>query len=307
MTFKPPFLSKPDVSALSPELLRAARWLEQHPGEVAMHSMRECARRAELAPATLTRLAHALGYEGFDELKQHFQQEFTSDAAYAARARTLQDNSRKEVDWLEALNQAQLANVASARSLNARAQFEQAASAMLQARTVHFLGMRASYGLAFHLHYSYGLVAPNGVLVQDLGGTVADQLVRMRPQDVLVLVSLAPYTRQTVLAAEQAAGQGVKVVALTDSALSPLARAATHRLLFGAESSSYFQSMVGAMAVAEALTAAVAVRGGRKVLSHLQAVQEQLDAQGAYWEKLDKKNAQGGRRKSVPLRKPDPR
>jgi len=87
--------------------------------------MRECASRAALA--TLTRLAHALGYEGSQELKQHFLQAFTSETAYAARARTLQDASRKDADWLEALNETQLANVAIARSLNTRAQFDQAA------------------------------------------------------------------------------------------------------------------------------------------------------------------------------------
>lgn len=301
----PTLISGPDASELSPELLRAARWVERHPGEVAMQSMRECARRAGLAPATLTRLAHALGYEGFDELKQRFQHEFTSEAGYAARARKLQDASRKDGDWLETFSEAQLGNVQSARLLNTRAQFDQLAVAMLQARTVYFLGLRASYGLAFHLHYSYGLLAPNGVLVQDVGGTAADQLVRMGAQDLLVLVSLAPYTRQTVLAAEQATRQGVGLAALTDSAVSPLARGAAHKLFFRTETSSYFQSMVGGLAVVEALTAAVAIRGGRKVLTHLQTVQDQLDAQGAYWEKIDKKTGSAGRRKAVPLRKSD--
>ena len=296
--------TSPDASELSPELFRAARWLEQHPGDAAMHSMRECARRAGLAPATFTRLAHALGYEGFEGLKQRFQQDLSSEGAYTVRARALQDTARKDADWLEALNEAQHANVGSACSLNRRAQFDAVASSMLKAESVYFLGMRASFGLAFHLHYSYGLVAPNGVLVQDVGGTQADQLARMGRRDLLVVVSLAPYTRQTVLAAEQAAAQGVTIVAVTDSALSPLARMASHQLLFRAQSTSYFQSMVGALAVAEALTAAVAVRGGSRVLAHLQAVQSQLDAHGAYWNRIDKKTAGTGRRQVIALRKP---
>jgi hypothetical protein len=44
--------------------------------------------------------------------------------------------------------------------------------------------------------------------------------------------------------------------------------------------------MVGALALAEALAAAVAVRGGSKVLARLRSVQQRLDAQGAYWEKV---------------------
>jgi DNA-binding MurR/RpiR family transcriptional regulator len=253
-----------------------------------MHSMRECARRAGVAPATFTRLARALGHTGFETLKQLFQHKLVSDTGYAARARALQEKAREDADWLEALNEAQHVNAASACGLNTRAQFDAVAQAMLAANKVYFLGMRASFGLAFHLHYSYGLLSRSGVLVQDTGGTMTDQLARMERGDVLVVISLAPYTRQVIQAAERAADQGVHIVALTDSLMSPLVHVANQHLLFRTQSSSYFQSMVGALAVAEALTAAVAVRGDSEVLAHLQAVQGQLEAQGAYWEKAHK-------------------
>jgi DNA-binding MurR/RpiR family transcriptional regulator len=271
------------IETLSPELQRAARWIEGHPDEVALQSMRECARRAGLAPATFTRLAHALAHAGFDALKLQCQQQL---AGYASRARVLQ---RRAGDWLETLNQTQHANSAAIAGLNPRARVEAAADAMLKAPRVHFLGLRASHGLAFHLHYTYALLAPNGVLLQDLGGTLLDQLDRIERNELLVAISLAPYTRQTVEAVEQAAGRGIAVVAITDSPHSPLARAARHTLLFRADSPSYFQSMVGALALAEALAAAVTVRGGRRVLAHLQAAQQRLDQRGAYVERRARK------------------
>lgn len=58
-----------NLNELPPELARAAGWLESHPDEAAMFSMRECARRAGLKPATFTRLAQYWGYDGFDALK----------------------------------------------------------------------------------------------------------------------------------------------------------------------------------------------------------------------------------------------
>lgn len=278
------------VGQLSPELLRAARWVEDHPRDVALQSMRECARRAELAPASFTRLAHALGFDGFEAIRGRCQEALAPQAGYAARAQALQATARQNRDWLETLNEAQHANIASVSGLNRRAQFEQAADAMLAAPHVHFLGLRASHGLALHLHYTYGLVAPNGTLVQGLGGTLADQLGQLERKDVLVAISLSPYTRQTVEAVEQARAQGITVLALTDSQLSPVARSADLVLLFRAESPSYFHSMAGGLALAEALVAAVAVRGGRKVLDRLAAAQQRLDAQGAYW----------ARRESIP-------
>lgn len=277
------FANRP-LHGLSPELLRAARWIEAHPREVALHSMRECARRAGLAPATLSRLAQALGFQGFEAIKHLCQEFFSAQAGYAGRAEVLQASARHDKDWLALLNEAQHANSASVGGLNQAAQIEAAADAMLKARRVFFLGLRASHGLALHLHYTYGLLAPNGMLVQGLGGTLEDQVGDIGPGDLLVVTASASYTRQTVEAAVRVRGQGASVVALTDSALSPIARQATHTLLFRTDSPSFFHSMVGALALTEALAAAVAVRGGRKVLAHLQARQERLDSEGAYWD-----------------------
>lgn len=273
------------LEALSPELLRAAQWLQAHPHAAAMQSMRECARRSGLSPATFTRLARALGHEGFEGLKARFQQAVAPDEGYAAKARALQASARRKDGWLEALNEVQHANAASVAGLNAREELEAAAGMLLGARKVAFLGLRASHGIAFHLHYTYALLAGNGLLLQDLGGTLADQVARLGRGDVLAAVSLSPYTRQTVQAAGLAAEQGASVLALTDGASSPLAAVATRTLVFRSQTASYFQSMVGALALAEALAAAVAVRGGRRAVAHLQSVQRQLDAQGAYWKK----------------------
>lgn len=272
------------LDGLSPELLRAARWVEAHPRDVALHSMRECGRRAGLAPASLTRLAQALGFQGFDAIRHLCQESFSVQGGYTGRAEVLQASARKTRDWLALLNEAQHANTASVSGLNQTAQLEAGADAMLKARRVYFLGLRASHGLALHLHYTYGLLASNGVLVQGLGGTLTDQIGEMGAGDLLVAMSLAPYTRQTVDAVTQALMQGAELMALTDSALSPIARSAAHTLLFRADSPSYFQSMVGALALAEALAAAVAVRGRRKVLAYLQNRQQRLDGEGAYWE-----------------------
>ena len=75
------------------------------------------------------------------------------------------------------------------------------------------------------------------------------------------------------------------VLALTDSPLSPLARAARWVLLFDAASPSFFHSMTGAQALAERLVAEVAARGGEAVVQRLRQVQARQHAQRAYWEK----------------------
>src|SRR5260370_17353254 len=59
--------------------------------------MRELAREANLAPATLTRLARQLGLSGFDDVKQLYAEEARQYAAgYRRKAVALADLSRRE-------------------------------------------------------------------------------------------------------------------------------------------------------------------------------------------------------------------
>ncbi|WP_341889258.1 MurR/RpiR family transcriptional regulator, partial [Variovorax sp. YR752] len=248
---------------LSPEQQRAARWLQGHEATIALHSMRSAARQAGVSPATMTRLAQRLGFDGYEALRQPARRRLAAQAApsaYAERARARQRSGAAARDRLDALNGAQQANVASVAARNGDGTIEAAADALLHASRVFFLGLRVCHGLAFHLHYGWGLLKANGTLMNDLGGTLADHALQIAPGDLLVAISQAPYTRRTVEAVALARRQGAAVLALTDSPLSPVARGAQHLLLFDTDSPSFFHSLTGAQALAESLLDAAAAR-----------------------------------------------
>ena len=277
--------------SLSPELKRAARWLQQHQTALALHSMRSSAREAGVSPATMTRLAQRLGFKGFEEMRKPFVVFVGQVAAGRAQSASSLGNGgadaarRAGLDVATQLNALQQNNIASVLTLNSPESLQAAADATLQARTVYFLGMRACHGVAFHLHYVYGLLAANGVLISDVGGTLADQITRLDRDDVLMAISQSPYTRQTVDAVALAHEQHATVIALTDAALSPIARRASHVLLFETATSSFFQSIAGAESVAECLIATVAARGGAPTQTRLRRMQEHLRRTRAYWER----------------------
>lgn len=269
---------------LSPELQRAARWVQAHPAELGLQSMRQSALAADVAPATMTRLARALGLDSFEAMRRPSMQAFAESVGAHARRASASPSDQPEAN-LERLAQAQAGNLEAVRSCNTLAQIQAAAQSILAAREVLFLGLRASFCAAYYLHYTCDWLRPGCRLATDAGGAWADQLLTLTPGDLLVVVSQAPYTRQTVLAAQQAHAQGVPLLALTDSRLSPLARLAQQSLLFEAASPSFFHSMTGAQALAETLVECVAEQGGAAVLQRLAQRQQGLQASQAYWEK----------------------
>ncbi len=278
--------------SLSPELQRAARWVSRHGSALALHSMRDSARAAEVSPATMTRLARRLGFDGFEQLRAPFRRELAggSSGAEFERMRDQRCASRSPGDVVRSLVALQQANVASVIGRNQASDIDAAALGLIKAPETWFLGMRACHGIAFYLGYAYGLLQPNGRLVSGPGGTELDQVARLRRDDVLVAVSQAPYTRCTVEAVELARGNGAAVVALTDSPLSPLARGARQVLLYDTASSTHFHSAVGAQALAEALIAAVAARAGAAAQAHLRRTRNHLENSAAYWERTGPRN-----------------
>ncbi len=71
---------------------------------------------------------------------------------------------------------------------------------------------------------------------------------------------------------------------MTDSPLAPVARDATHVLLFGGNSTTFFHSTSGALALIEILLSVVAERGGASVRQYLEMRQQRLQAERAYWD-----------------------
>lgn len=265
--------------ALSPELQRAARWVREHPAELGLQSLRASARAAGVAPATLSRLSHALGLDDFEAMRRPVVEALARGAGGGQAAADASDQAARP------LTQAQLRNVASTAARNPVDVVNAAAHVLLAARQLCFLGLRASFGIAHHLRYACDWLRPGTLLAGDASGALVDQIAQLTPADALVVVSQAPYTRQTIECAQLAHGAGVPVIALTDSPLSPLARLARHTLLFDAASPSFFHSMAGAQALAETLVAAVAARGGEPVVRRLAEVQARQHAHKAYWEK----------------------
>jgi len=278
---------------LPPEVQRAARWVVDHPGETGLLSMRQQAARAGVSPPTMLRLARALGFRDYASLRRPFQVVMAGRAVdFGRRASALQSApGANRVDRLaRELSASQVEDVQSVLALNTPAAVEAVVAAIADARRVGFIGVRASFGIAFEFRYAYHLIARNGVLFEGIGGTLQDQVDTLGRNDVLVAISHEPYSMPTVRAVDAAAARGVGVVALTDSTLSPLARKATHTLLYQTDSVSFFPSMIAPLALVELLLARLAARGGKAVLTRLAEVERRLVEQHAYWQPANGKS-----------------
>lgn len=270
---------------LPAQLQKAADWIVANPREVALLSMREQARRAGVQPATMTRLAQALGYDGYEAVRglhgDALRDPRTGLSASAAGRNQLQAASPDVA--AAAMLQHTAAQIAALANPHLLSSLVAAAETMADARQIYCLGLRSSHVVAWHVWYSLSLISDRARLLEGVGGVGLDALARAQAGDVLFACGVAPYTRAAVEAVMQARAQGLRVIALTDSPLSPLVSPDDPALVVPTDSASFLHSMGPAFSVAEILVALVARDDDPGILARLEGLDHQLASFNTYY------------------------
>ena len=97
------------------------------------------------------------------------------------------------------------------------------------------------------------------VLYTNSVSEIFEQILRIGPEDVFIGISFPRYSQRTLSAMKYSKDRGAKVIALTDSRLSPLARYADHTLIAKSDMASFVDSLVAPLSVINALIVQVSM------------------------------------------------
>lgn len=270
---------------LTPQLQKAARFMVEHPEEVGLNSMRHVAREAGVKPATITRLTKTLGFHEYESLREPFRQRLrTSTPKFASKLQDAQKLGEfNEKSLFAALRAQEVSNIEGSLSDENYLIMDGAAQTIHESRRVYVLGLRGAHAPAFLFHYAYQLFQANSQLLDTSAGIFADQLRGIGPEDCLLVVSFPPYTQLTIDAVEYAAEAGAKIIAVTDSIISPAANAAAHTIITKNESPSFYHSFTGALTVTQALITMLVTKAGGDAVKIVEEAEKQLSRISAYW------------------------
>lgn len=261
---------------MAPQLQQAARYILDHPQETALISMRALARHAGVQPATMTRLAKFLGLSGYEEIRAHHAEAIRLKAdGFAARAQQagLQGGGEGMARaMLEGLS-VQIARLCEPQSLE---RLSALADRLATARRIYVLGLRSCHSVAWHFHYVMTLFSERTIHLDGPGGTLGDGLIRAQKEDVLLIFSFSPYAARGLELAGFARERGVGVLAITDSAVSPLVGLSDQAVFCATESPSFFHTLAPALAVSEVLCALLASQERSAALEALQRTDRHL-------------------------------
>jgi DNA-binding MurR/RpiR family transcriptional regulator len=256
-----------EYEGLSKQLKIIARYIERNRDRLGIEGIRELAEHCEVQPSAVVRFAKHFGLSGFAEMQRIFRQGL---AQYLGQSRNYETRIRKGIQsGAGRLSSPEIADeflggsIAGMQELRAGLHgpsFKKAVSLLAETDAIAICGSRRSFPVAVYLEYALQHTDKRIALISAMGSMQQGQLRSVRKGDVMIAISYTPYASETIEVAEAVLKQGARLIAITDSRMSPLARAADVALLVQDNSTLGFRSLSSTMSLAESLFIALAYR-----------------------------------------------
>lgn len=257
-----------------------ARFILEHYDKAAFMTASRLGVTVGVSESTVVRFTTKLGYDGYPHLQRALQEMIRNKLTSVQRMEVAGDRMGGR-DVLQTVLHADTDMIRVTLDEIDRDAFQGAVDALMGAKRIYILGVRSSSALASFLGFYFNLLFENVTLVHTNSvSEIFEQVLRVGPGDVLFGISFPRYSKRTLSAMKYARDRGARVIALTDSQLSPLARVADHVLLARSDMASFVDSLVAPLSVINALIVAVG-------MSRRDEIEQTFNKLERIWEEYD--------------------
>lgn len=273
------------LPTLPPKMARLAGYVGDNYVQVAFMSTRELAAAAEVSLATVVRFPSLLGYRGFDAFRAGIQDRVNLDLTGVARLQRSSAASRAPAALLRRIIDADRESLQSLAHTFSERQLERFNAALLGAERVLILATRYAAPLAIYFEYGLAKLRNNVEAFTHADSSLYDRLHLMDDSDLLVVITFARYPADLIALARYAHSRGVRILAITDSPLSPvlpLAEVALFAKLSGIGLLDFVGSLAAPAALINCIIAELGTRLGDEGVARLQALEHAAAEAGIY-------------------------
>lgn len=242
---------------LPPHLQRIARSALDEPNHFALNTVVVIGEYLSVQPSTLIRFAKAFDYSGFSKMQRIFRLrliEGAPDKRAQIYKKKLAGAPPKDMsgifnDCIDDL----IASLEITRAQTDTDTLAQAVAMIKSASHIHIAGLRRARPIATYLAYGLSRSELHCSLLDFGGGMAEQQVVNMGHDDLLICISFSPYTPSVLDVTRDAHLRRCPIIAITDSADSPLAKNSTVAFFAGNETTGQFKPISGAIGLVQSL------------------------------------------------------
>lgn len=275
---------------------RIARYILEHYDAAAFMTAYRLGETVGVSESTVVRFAAELGFEGYPQLQKAMQELIRSKLTTVQRVEVTRARMT-DSQVLENVMTYDMQNIRQTLEELPGQVFAQAVDAIVGARKVYIFGAGSCRALANFVAYYLKLLLPDIHLVYTSSETeILEEMIHISEEDAIIGLSFPRYSSKAVKTLHFAHSRRAKVIAITDSVMSPIADYATYLLLAHSDMATIVDSLVAPLSIINALIVAISLKRmeeNRETLGELEKLWETYQVYQPF-EKSDKTDKAAG-------------
>ena len=265
---------------------RIASYIEEHYDKVAFMTASKLGATVGVSESTVVRFATEIGYSGYPQLQQAMQ-EMIRNKLTSVQRMDVTSGRIGGSDVLDFVFNQDIDVIRRTMEETSHENFYRSVDAIVSSRKIYILAARSALALGTFLSYYFNMLFENVLLVQSTSeGEIFEQMIHVDKQDTVIGISFPRYSRKIAKAMGFAQNRGSKVIAITDTSMSPVAEKADYLLLARSDIASIVDSLCAPLSLINALIVMVTLKKSGEVKQTFQTLEHIWDEYGVY-EKVD--------------------
>ena len=260
---------------------RIANYILESYDKAAFMTASKLGKRVSVSESTVVRFAAELGYDGYPSMQKSLQKMIRNRLTSVQRIEVANDRIGDQ-DVLDMVLQSDIDKIRQTLDEIDRDSFENATDAIVAARRIYVIGVRAA-AIATFLGFYFNLIFDNVVMITaNTPSEVFESLLRVGEEDVIIGVSFPRYSSRAVQAVSFARDRGATTIAITDSEASPLAQISQYTLKARSDMASFVDSLVAPLSLVNALLVEVSRKKNEDLSKTFQTLEKIWEEYGVY-------------------------
>jgi len=270
---------------LSAGLRAAADYVIANPIDIATRSLRSVAATSGLSPPTFSRLARALDFGAYEDMRELCRAAVGRDpVSFADKAAALQEQSADEtMPFLYRKSAAAVANIEALANSIDPGRLADTVETIHRSRRTIVVGALSSMGIADYLGYMATWFSDRWAVIGQNGLSLGSALTDAGPADCVLIITLSPFASRSILAAELAAEKGAHVIVITDRHSCPALKHTDSGFIVSADSPQFFPSYISVVLLIETMVGMLVGMAGQRAQDRIDELENNNHRLSDYW------------------------
>ena len=240
------------------------------------------ARLVGVSESTVVRFSYELGYDGYAEFQRAVQELMRTKLTPKQRIEITKQRLGKN-DIIDSVMESDISKIRYTMEKINRDSFYNSVQSILDAKKIYILGARSTEPVARILHYNLSLIFDKVKVIQPTSSAeVFEQMFSINDEDIVIAFSFPRYSSKMVSAVKFAKSKGAKVIAITDSNLSPLTEFATYLITAQSDMASFMDSLVAPISIINAIIVEITRRREKDIIDRFDTLEKIWDEYNVY-------------------------